>query len=284
MAALEPGTNVTSLLNTGQNLPNKVLANRDYFFKLQVSCRVTNLNNTTTYLNSAIAKADIGSSNVLSTVAVSDSSNNGDTTVVDPNKNGNAADAGENVPTPFNFSVLPVKFINASATLLNQHTALIKWQVATPMENAQKFEVEFSTDGRTWKELGTLPITDLNKANWQFTHNNIPTGYLYYRIKQTDKDGRLSYSRIVLLDNKNGNTGYTIYPNPANGFIAISAGYGGNKKAVIQLYDAAGRLLQSHSMLSSSEEINTAQYPDGTYLVRIADENKIEVHKIIIKH
>ena len=181
------GTNVTSLLNTGQNLPNKVLANRDYFFKLQVSCRVTNLNNTTTYLNSAIAKADIGSSNVLSTVAVSDSSNNGDTTVVDPNKNGNAADAGENVPTPFNFSVLPVKFINASATLLNQHTALIKWQVATPMVNAATFEIEFSTNGRNWNKAGELNIDNAIKANWQFTHTNIPTGNLYYRIRRSEE-------------------------------------------------------------------------------------------------
>ena len=276
------GTTVTSILNPGQSLPNKVGDNTDYFFKVRLKCTATNLSGSHVYYNAGIASGEVGGGPNL--IPVSDSTNCGDSTMVDPNHNGNASDSGENVKTAFVFRVLPVKFINITASLINKATALVNWQVATPMENAQKFEVEFSTDGRTWKELGTLPITDLNKANWQFTHNNIPTGYLYYRIKQTDKDGRLSYSRIVLLDNKSGNIGYVIYPNPASSYIAVSAGYGGNKKAVIQLYDAAGRLLQSHSMLSSSEEINTAQYPDGTYLLRIADENKTEVHKIIIKH
>ena len=278
------GTTNTSVLITGQNLKNKVLNNSDYYFKVQISCRATNLNNTTIYLNSAIAKADIGSSSQLSTVAVSDSSNNGDFIILDPNQNGNAGDAGENLPTPFNFSVLPVRFINASATLLNQHEELVKWQVATPMENAASFEIELSVDGRNWNKAGALTIDNLSKGNWQFTHTNIPTGNLYYRIKQIDRNGSYTYSRIVLLKNNIKGGGYVIYPNPANNYIVISSGYDAVNKATVQLYDATGRLLLNKTITSSNEEINTSQYPRGTYMLRIVNDEEVVSYKVVVQH
>ncbi len=275
------GTTVTSMLNPGQNLKNKVLSNQDYFFKVQVSCRATNLVNATTYLNTAVAKADIGSS--TGTVSVSDSSNNGDQFAVDGNRNGNAGDVGENIPTPFNFGTLPVRFINVNASLLNQHEALVKWQVATPMDNAAAFIIEFSSDGRNWANAGELSIDNLNKAGWQFLHRNIPAGNLYYRIKQIDKDGSFTYSRIVLLKNKT-NSSYVIYPNPANNFVAISTGYTANNKAALQLYDAAGRLLLSKNITSANEEINTLLYPNGTYMLRIQDDVDTITYKVVIRH
>ena len=278
------GTTVTSILNPEQNLPNKVLSNRDYFFKIQVSFRATNLNTATTYLNSAIAKGDIGAGTALSLVSVADSSNNGDSTVMDPNKNGNAGDVGENVPTPFLCSSLPVKFLTIDASLLSKTTALVKWQVATPLINADKFEVQYSIDGRAWQTAGTLFIDNNTRGNYQFSHLNIPVGNLYYRIKQTDNDGTFTYSKIVLLHNKNNFNDYIIYPNPANNYIAVSAGYNAAGKATIELYDATGRKLMSKTMTASTEEINTAAYPRGTYLLKIFNDGNAVTHKVIIQH
>lgn len=277
------GTSNTSLLLPGQNLKNKVLANRDYYFKVQLSCRANNLAPSTTYLNSAIATANIGAANPFTTVAVSDSSNNGDSTFTDPNKNGNSSDMGENVPTPFSLTVLPVRFINAAASLVSQNSALVKWQVATPMVNAAVFTIEFSRDGRTWNKAGELTIDNMSKGNWQFTHTGIPTGNLYYRIKQTDIDGSFTYSRVVLVKNKS-NSGFVVYPNPAGTFVAVSSGLEVVNKATLQLLDAAGRLLASKPITSSNEELNTAVYPNGTYLLRIITSEETATYKLIIQH
>jgi hypothetical protein len=278
------GTTVTNILNPGQNLPNRVLSNRNYFLKLQVKCRATNLSPSVTYLNTAIARADIGAGSLTTIINVSDSSNNGDTTVVDPNKNGNAGDLGENIPTPFSFGALPVKFIAVTASLQNSTAAVVRWQVATPMENAATFEVEFSRDGRNWSQAGELLINNNNRGNWQFTHLGIPGGNLYYRIRQTDHDGTYTYSRIVVLQNKANGSGYVVYPNPASNFIAISAGYQAAGKAEIELYDATGRLLQRKRMTSNSEEINTAGYASGTYLLRIVNEGDAVTYKVMVQH
>ena len=277
------GTSNTSLLLPGQNLKNKVLANRDYYLKVQLSCRASNLTPSTTYLNSAIATANIGAASPFTTVSVADSSNNGDSTFTDPNKNGNSSDIGENAPTPYSLTVLPVRFISAAASLINQNSALVKWQVATPMVNAAGFIIEFSRDGRSWNKAGEMNIDNLSKGNWQFTHSGIPTGNLYYRIKQTDIDGSFTYSRVVLVKNKT-NSGFVVYPNPAGTFVAVSSSAEAVNKATLQLMDATGRLLASKPITSSNEEINTALYPNGTYLLRIVTDVETSTYKVIIQH
>ena len=104
------GTTITSLLNAGQNLPNQTLNNTDYYFKISIKFRVTNLNVSTIYLNSAIGNGTVGNAGNGSLINIADSSNNGPETVTDPNNNGNAGEAGENVPTPFNFENAPCSF------------------------------------------------------------------------------------------------------------------------------------------------------------------------------
>lgn len=275
------GTTVTSLLNTGQQLPNQTSTNNDYYFKLQISCRVTNLISGTTYYNSAIGSGDLGQGTTL--INVTDSSNNGPSTVVDPNNNSFAGDPGENVPTPFAFNVLPVDFISISATLLNITTSSINWLVATPIVNAERFNVEFSRDGRSWTSVGTINITNNNQGSYQFTHNNIPIGYLYYRIKEIDNNSSYSYSNIVLLNNNPSNSGFVIYPNPAGNYIGISAPYNFGKAEII-LYDAIGRKIIEKEMNTSTMQLNTSRLPDGSYVLKIINNGVVKADKILIAH
>lgn len=277
------GSTVTAILNPGQNLPNRIFSNNDYFFRVQVKCRVTNLNPSTTYFNSAIIDGNIGGGTDATLVNVTDSSNNGDAAVIDPNKNGNPSDAGENVPTPFIFATLPVQFINISATLTDKNTTTINWEVALPVVNAATFEIEYSGDGKTWKNAGIINIANTHQSNYQFSHLNIPVGNLYYRVKQTDADGTFVFSKTVLLKNKNTGSGFLIYPNPASNYISIvSAELVTGNHAI--LFDAAGRKLTEKILNGSDTKINTANYPDGTYLLQVTGMSGRICRKIVIKH
>ena len=276
------GTTNTNLLASGQNLENRTLTNRDYFFKIQISCRVTNLNAFTNYLNSAISKADIGSGNFNSLVNIADSSNNGDSTVIDPNKNGNAGDIGENIPTPFLFGTLPVKFIDVKASFINKTTASVQWQIATPAIDAAGFDIELSYDAKTWINIGSIAITEASRGLYNFTQNNIPPGILYYRIRQIDKDGTFSYSKIVLLNNNTNAGSFIVFPNPANAVIKISAPV--NTTAIAELFDAVGRKLIQKKIISTTSDISTANIPSGTYLLRISGIDAVQTQKIVVKH
>ncbi|MEP7109352.1 MAG: T9SS type A sorting domain-containing protein [Ferruginibacter sp.] len=278
------GTTVTNLLNAGQNLPNQTFNNTGYYFKILVKCRVTNLDAATIYLNSAIASGTIGNTGNGSLINVSDSSNNGTETVVDPNNNGIANEIGENIPTPFNFSTLPVRFISIAASFNNKTSSKIKWVVATPAINAVKFEVEYSADGRNWMQLAQMEITNYNQGIYQFIHQTVPAGNLYYRIKEVDNDGSYVYSRIVLLHNKLDANYYVIFPNPGNKYIQIDAPYFTSGKTEIELYDANGRKILSKGMIGSSEKINTASLGEGTYLLKIIHNEEVKTQTILIVH
>jgi hypothetical protein len=276
------GTTNTQLLAPNQNLPNRILAANDYFFKMQVRCRVSNLSSAVTYFNSAIISGDIGSASIASLVSVADSSNNGDATVVDPNKNGNPSDAGENIPTPFVLGALPVQFINVNGVLTNQSTAMINWEVAVPTINAARFEIEYSTNGRVWNVAGQIDINNSTQSAYQFLHQHIPAGNLYYRIKQTDVDGTTVYSKTVLLKGSNTVAENIVYPNPASGYISIIRG--SLQEQHVILYDAVGKKLSEKLLNTTSAKIDIAKYPNGTYLIQIIGTAGNVTRKIIIKH
>ncbi len=283
--ALNPaynGNTDSNLLIAGQNLANQTSVNTDYFFKLRLGFRVTNLNAARVYLNSAIGSATIGSTSTLSFINVSDSSNNGPQTAVDPNNNGNAGEAGENVPTPFSFATLPVRFISVTASIVDKTSSMVKWEVATPTVNSNKFIVEYSTDEKNWNSIGLMNIINANQSSYQFLHSNIPTGNLYYRIKEIDIDRAYVYSNVVLLRNKNISGSYVIFPNPANNHISISAPYNVNGQTQIILYDAVGKKLTSAIMTGLTEEINTAKFPNGTYLLKIKNNGATTTQKVLI--
>ena len=281
--AYNAGTD-SDLLIAGQNLANQISVNTDYFFKLRLGFRVTNLKPTGVYLNSAIGSATIGSSGTLSFIDVSDSSNNGPQNVVDPNDNGNAGEPGENIPTPFNFATLPVRFISIKASFADKTSSLVQWAVATPTVNSDKFEVEYSADGRNWSSIGIIKINNANQSSYQFLHTHIPGGNLYYRIREIDMDGTYMYSNVVLLHNKSAAPAFVIFPSPANNYITVNAATNSAGKTQIILYDAVGKQLTSVTITGATEDINTAGFPNGTYLLKIVNNGTVTTRKILIMH
>ena len=276
------GTTDINLLAPGQSLPNQILNNTNYFFKLLISCRVSNMFTDKTYYNSAIGTGNVGSG--TNTINVSDSSNNGPPSVVDPNNDGNASEPGENIPTPFHYtSMVPVTFTNVSAALLNTTTSIIKWSVATPTVNANTFNVEYSSDGKNWSTLGQINITNTNQGNYEYKQANIPAGNIYYRIEEIDVNGYNTLSRIVSLNGNNGG-GYSIFPNPADNYIQVTAPYNITGSSSLELFDAIGRKLIDNTMTSSTAELNTSGLPNGTYLLRIKNNENIITQKVLIAH
>jgi len=275
------GTTVTAILDPNQELPNNTATANTYFLKLLINCRITNLKTDTIYYNSAISSALIGSN--FTAAPVSDSSNNGPQTVIDPNNNGNAGDAGENVPTPFIFNnLLPVHFVSVTVSS-NDNASVIKWTVAAPTTDAKKFEVEYSTNGTNWKTLTEVNVTNQYQSNYQYTQTAIAAGNAYYRILEVDNNGYITYSRVVSL-NSTGNNYYIVSPNPANNTLQINASYGIIGNSLATLYDATGRRLTETVIANNITNINTTQFPDGTYLLRIKHGDNITAQKVLIVH
>lgn len=77
------------------------------------------------------------------------------------------------------------------------------WQTKTETNN-DYFKVEYSTNGKDWKEVGreygqgtTSEMTSY-KAVFE---NNLPNMFVYFRLTQVDFDGNSSSSKVIVLDN-----------------------------------------------------------------------------------
>ena len=76
---------------------------------------------------------------------------------------------------------------------------MVQWVVATPTVNSDKFEVEYSADGKNWNDYRNIKDQQYQPGKLPFLHAHIPFGNLYYRIREIDMDGAYVYSNTCVV-------------------------------------------------------------------------------------
>lgn len=95
--------------------------------------------------------------------------------------------------------VLPIELLHFDAQRIDERRSQINWSTASE-ENNDYFTIERSDDGITFETVGKVQGAEnsINRINYQFTDDNTPADKtVYYRLKQTDKDGM---SRTFTID------------------------------------------------------------------------------------
>lgn len=185
--ALNPnydGVTDITLLAPGQQLPNQILTDSNYYFEVVIKCTINNLEPGKTYYNTAITSASIGSGSSLD--IISDSSNNGPPSSLDPNNNNSPADTGENTPTPLIWSAGLIPCNNGKIYVPNAFTPnedapnnvfKILTTNVTDVDaiSIKKFEI-FNRWGQR-----VFSTTDVNQG-WDGVFNGqiVPDNYVYY--------------------------------------------------------------------------------------------------------
>jgi hypothetical protein len=127
--------------------------------------------------------------------------------------------------SPFTFASLsginplPVELINFSAYLKNSSVQLT-WETASEFNN-DFFTVERAFDTENFEDVsGKIEGkgTTKEKNFYSFADNNPIYGKSYYRLKQTDFDGTITYSEWKVIDYEGPEFPYlNIYPIPNDG-------------------------------------------------------------------
>jgi hypothetical protein len=163
------------------------------------------------------------------------------------------------------YNPLPLRWLNLKATVQDQ-TIDIEWQTANEI-NTLSFDIEKSTDGSTFKTIGTIPSKNSSINDYLFIDRNPIQGINYYRIKQKDKDGKITYSTVVkikwqLLSN------LMVYPNPAKNELNINSG---NRMInFINIINASGNKVWRRTGLNQNRiTIPITKLPNGTYRLQL---------------
>lgn len=212
------------------------------------------------------------------------------------------ADGGNpaTVPTvpqdmPFAISynnTMPVTFGSFSGTKFSGRNEL-KWNTVSETNN-KGFYIERSFDGIDFKSIGFISSKANNgnatsSLNYEFNDFTPSTGTNYYRLKQTDKDGKFTYSSVVTLKGNKlvGATISAIYPNPVKDNLTITIGSATAEKASLVITDLSGKIVRQKNISLTNGEIsifeNISNFATGTYLLKLVDEKgaTIETKKIV---
>ena len=112
-------------------------------------------------------------------------------------------------------TVLPVTLKQFTGKAFSGYNE-IKWETANEL-NIAVYEIEYSTDGVHYGLAGRVnPVNNGNENSYSFRHTiNTTFNKIFYRLKIIDNSGRITYSTVLVLNEK-GSSHVTIYPNPLN--------------------------------------------------------------------
>ncbi len=161
------------------------------------------------------------------------------------------------ISTSSNF-ILPVDFSSFTGQCKNDQVVL-DWSTANEMNN-DYFTIEKSGDENSWIKAGTVKSKGNSSTSqyYSFIPENNNDERTWYRIKQTDLDGREKYSEIISVRScGEPKKEIEIYPNPTNG-ITLSGKI--NTKTIqpwsIVIYDKLGNVI----MRSTSDQAEFTLY------------------------
>lgn len=190
-------------------------------------------------------------------------------------------------------SILATNIKNFVAVKSNKRID-ISW-ITDNEETTNTYEIQISKDGRRFTGIGTKkadPVTQGASAKYAYQYNpdQIASGKLYVRIKQTDVNGKVSYSAIRVLDlDKEGASGFTLSPNPVVNRLGVQFDGILNGKYRLDLTNQVGQLIHSEALNlknQSSFQLNLKNTAaPGIYYLRIKDENNTQVYtgKVMIQ-
>ncbi len=160
---------------------------------------------------------------------------------------------------------LPVKLISFTAQKQNSKT-LIQWTTVSE-QNSKEFIIQRSMDGSQWYSIGTVAAQGNSSITTNYSYTDIAPvmGTDYYRLLQTDIDGKSSYSEIRMVKFTNDNKSFFAMANPvSNGELRVQV----NETLLMNLYDLRGRLLWKKQLTTGIQNINMSDYPAGIYFLK----------------
>lgn len=183
---------------------------------------------------------------------------------------------------------LPVKLTGFSAVRKGSQIDLF-WKTMTEANN-QGFYIQRSSNGINFTDLdfvSSKAINGYSNTALQYTLTDFQPqkGNNYYRLRQVDKDGKITYSQAVLIK-ENPEAGLFIqsmYPNPAVSFLNLSISVSNAERVQLQVINMKGQTLKQQQVQlqsgSTALQIPVENLPSGSYLLQVKTQTGISCVK-----
>jgi hypothetical protein len=171
---------------------------------------------------------------------------------------------------------VPVELTSFTANIVDR-SVLLNWTTATEVNN-QGFEIERSTDGLNFNQIGYVPGfgTTTEPKSYSYTDQSVTSGTYYYRLKQIDFDGSFAYSSVAEVE-VSLPTVFSLeqnYPNPFNPSTSIQFSLPTDAQVKINVYNLVGENISeivSGNFAAGTHKVNfnASTLTSGIYFYRL---------------
>lgn len=184
---------------------------------------------------------------------------------------------------PFRVQAIEVLPINLSSFTARTSSNAIKVQWSTSTEtNSDKFIVEKSTDGITFKKL--TEVKSKGTSSYSVNDNSPANGINYYRLVQVDMNAASTIYGPVSANFAISSPSFAVYPNPSTGVISFNTvGLYGTGNVTIS--DLQGRIHYSNTLNINSDinSLSLTSLASGQYILQVSANGVKRTSKLIIQ-
>ena len=150
------------------------------------------------------------------------------------------------------------------------------------------FDIEHSTDGKSFTRLRTVDPKDFNRlTDYDFIHTSPDPGRNYYRLRMVNTAERAKYSSIVSVDLQSASVYGLEHMNSVFGDNIQVRVKSDKKQAIsLQLFNEQGKLVRTKEIngeagINYVQLENTGQLSAGAYFLQLSQEGERVTRKII---
>lgn len=187
--------------------------------------------------------------------------------------------------------LLPVDLVSFDVNRVGD-MVYVTWITSTEIEN-NYFDIERSVDAINFEQVGREYSKGNSSSKKIYTYKYLrpPVGLVYYRLKQVDYSGKITYSpikSISLLEEIKG-FDFNIFPNPIEdaeiGFNLRLFG-SKNEKLYLKLFSSAGLVIKEDEIILDDYGFKLltldGYLEKGVYIVKVFNEYGRYIHKKLI--
>jgi hypothetical protein len=172
---------------------------------------------------------------------------------------------------------LPVKLVEFYGVRLSSSEVQLRWKTAEEINN-ERFELERTLNPALGFEVvGTVrgKNNSTQSTSYQWIDPNDAEQYTYYRLKQVDGDGSVTYSRIISVKGYANMFSVVPYPNPATPDLLKFSIYGHKpgEPVHVLIYDVKGQMVsqKTFDILPDDKQISVPgmEHKRGSFIVKI---------------
>jgi len=186
---------------------------------------------------------------------------------------------------------LPVTLISFNGKQIQSGIEL-SWITESEINN-DFFVVERSRDGKTFSSLSKIAGagTTRERKNYSYQDKQPYRGIAYYRLKQTDFDGKFEYSTTIAMEYVGPTDTFDaeLYPNPtaSNSFtIRFNPAWEGNN-TMVEVSDITGKIIFRRTLICSNathiKPPEDSPLQSGVYIIFIYVDNRKLINRLVVQ-